>query len=78
MPIEGGLDILNRFTFVFGAKVFIVLFLIFYAFFSLMLHRQIQFMSRKLPTVLNPHLRFLSILNIGVAIAVLFLVIGLF
>lgn len=79
MPIEnGGFSLLNGFSAEFGVKVFLILFLIFYAFFALVLFRQVGTMSKKLPTSISPFLKFVSVLNIGVSLAVLFLVIGIF
>lgn len=62
----------------FAIKVFLVLFLVFYAVFALILYRQIQLMADKLPTPAVPLLRFLAILHIGVSLALLFIVIGVF
>ncbi|MEK7581662.1 MAG: DUF5657 family protein [Patescibacteria group bacterium] len=59
-------------------KLFLVLFVIFYAVFSLILYRQIQIMTKRLPTQLSPLLRFIAIVNIGVSLAVLFLIVGNF
>ena len=78
MPITEGTGVLNIFTIALGAKAFIVLFLIFYTMFALILHRQVQIMNGKLPTQLSPALRFISVLNVGVTVAILFLIIGLF
>ena len=62
----------------FGLKAFFVLFVIFYAIFALILYRQIQLMERALPTPIAPFLKFLGVLQIGVALAFLFIVIGIF
>lgn len=62
----------------FGVKLFVVLFVIFYVVFALILFRQIQLMDRSLPTPIAPFLKFLGILQIGVALAFLFIVIGIF
>lgn len=79
MPIEdSGFDMLGVLSVAFGAKAFLILFLIFYAVFGVVLYRQVQLMSKKLPTPLSGHLRFISILNIGVSITILFFVIGTF
>jgi len=79
MPIEeAGFEAVNSITVAFGVKSFLILFLIFYTVFALILYRQVQIMVRKLPTPLSPHLRFISILNVGLSITVLFLILGLF
>ncbi|KKR77950.1 MAG: hypothetical protein UU23_C0006G0005 [Candidatus Curtissbacteria bacterium GW2011_GWA1_40_9] len=62
----------------FGIKAFLLLFLVFYIFFSVILYRQIVIMNRKLPTPLSPLLRFMGIVHIGVSVAVFFLVLGNF
>ena len=59
-------------------KIFFVLFLIFYSFFSLILYRQIQLMCKTLPTPVAPFLKFVAIIHIGVSLAILLVVIGLF
>lgn len=80
MPIEnvpnllGGVNIGVEF----GVKIFAVLFVIFYIAFSLILYRQIQLMDRSLPTPIAPFLKFIGILQVGVALAFLFVVIGTF
>lgn len=61
-----------------GTKLFMVLFVVFYLVFALILFRQIQLMDRSIPTPIAPFLKFLGILQIGVALAFLFAVIGLF
>lgn len=63
---------------VFFVKIFFVIFLVFYTVFSLMLFRQIQVMGQALPTQILPYLKFLAIIHIGVSLAILFLVIGVF
>lgn len=79
MPIEeGGFEIVNNLSAAFGVKAFLILFLIFYAVFAVVLYRQVQLMSKKLPTLLSGHLRFIAILNIGISITILFFVIGTF
>ena len=62
----------------FVIKVFLILFLIFYAFFAFMLLRQIQTLAKELPTPAAPLLRFLAIINLGVSLAILLIVIGVF
>lgn len=59
-------------------KAFLVLFLIFYAIFSLVLFRQVQLMEKSLPLPLSPVLTFVAILQIGIAMALIFIVIGAF
>ena len=71
----GFLDFL---TFSFVLKVFFILFLVFYAVFALIIFRQIQLMAKTLPMVLSPILKFIAIVHIGVALALLFVVLGVF
>ncbi|OGD97974.1 hypothetical protein A3A49_02040 [Candidatus Curtissbacteria bacterium RIFCSPLOWO2_01_FULL_38_11b] len=79
MPIEGvGLGFINNISAAFGIKSFLLLFLVFYSVFALLLFRQVQIMNQKLPTSLSPTLRFVGILHVGVALAVLFLIAGIF
>lgn len=80
MPIESVPSFLNGFNIGvgFGAKIFAVLFVIFYIVFALILFRQIQLMDRALPSPIAPFLKFISILQIGVGLAFLFVVIGAF
>lgn len=82
MPIDEPLftmpEILTGFNSEFLIKAFVVLFVIFYAFFSLILFRQIQLMDRAIPTPIGPFLKFIGILQIGVALGFLFIVIGAF
>ncbi|OGD83709.1 hypothetical protein A2165_00480 [Candidatus Curtissbacteria bacterium RBG_13_40_7] len=59
-------------------KLFFILFLIFYLVFSLMLYRQIQLMCRTLPTPIAPFLKFVAIIHLGIPLAILFIVIGIF
>lgn len=79
MPIE------ERLPFLFGTlgvgigvKAFVILFVIFYLVFVLIIFRQIQLMDRALPTPIAPFLKFLGIVQIGVALAFLFVILGLF
>ena len=62
----------------FFTKAFFVLFLIFYVVFSLIIFRQIQLMEKALPLSLSPLLTFIAILQIGVSLALLFVVLGVF
>lgn len=79
MPIENfSATIFNSLTLVISTKVFFVLFLVFYAVFALILWRQIQLMSKTLPTMLSPFLKFTGILHVGVAFSLLLVVLGLF
>lgn len=61
-----------------GIKIFVMLFVVFYLVFALILFRQIQLMDRAIPTPIAPFLKFLGILQVGIALAFLFIVIGLF
>jgi len=79
MPVDRGVfDVFAFITPHFGLKAFLILFLVFYAFFAIILYRQVQILNKKLPTQLSPLLRFLGIVHIGVSVAILFLVIGVF
>lgn len=78
MPIEDFANNADVFGLHFFLKSFLVLLLIFYAVFSLMLFRQVQLMCRTLPTSLSPLLKFLAIIHVGAALAVLLLVLGFF
>lgn len=78
MPIENSFGLFENFTSGSVTKVFLILFLIFYVVFSMTLFRQIQTMSKKLPTSLSPFLKFISVLSIGISLALLFLIIGTF
>lgn len=62
----------------FLTKVFLVLFLVFYTVFSLVVFRQVQLMEKTLPLPLSPILTFIAILQIGVSLALLFVVLGAF
>ena len=62
----------------FFLKIFLILFLVFYTVFAFVIFRQIQLMCRTLPTQITPFLRFLSIVHIGVALALLLAVLGAF
>lgn len=75
---NGPFSFLDFLTAAFFIKAFIVLFLIFYSIFALILFRQIQLMAKTLPMALSPILKFLGILHIGVALALLFVVLGAF
>ena len=72
------LDFLNFITGASIVKAFFILFLIFYIVFALVIFRQTQLMAKTLPTTLSPILKFIAILQIGVALALLSIVIGVF
>lgn len=82
MPIDesfkGLPNILQGLSVVFALKSFVILFAVFYVVFSLILYRQIQLMDRSLPTPIGPFLKFIGILQIGIALAFLFILIGAF
>jgi len=78
MPVEEITNLTGKFNTAFGIKAFLILFLVFYCIFAMMLFRQIQLMSRTLPTVVFPLLKFLAIIHIGVSLAILFMVLGVF
>ncbi len=61
-----------------AVKAILILLLVFNLVFSLIIFRQIQLMGKRLPTPLEPFLRFIATIYIGVAAAVLLLVIGVF
>lgn len=62
----------------FIAKAFLILFLVFYSVFALILFRQVQLMTKAIPTAVKPFLKFITIIHIGVSIALLFIMIQLF
>ena len=79
MPIDGGgLNFLGFLTGEFAVKVFFVTFLVFYSIFAFILLRQIDLMSSKLPTSINPSLKFIALVNLGISTAFIFIVGGLF
>lgn len=82
MPIDEPIFTLPNFLADFNSefliKAFVVLFVVFYAFFSLILFRQIQLMDRAIPTPIGPFLKFIGILQIGIALGFLFIIIGAF
>jgi hypothetical protein len=71
-------DFLNIFSAGFVVKIFFVLFLIFFSIFALILFRQIQIMAKSLPMSLAPFLKFVAIILIGISLALLFIVLGVF
>lgn len=79
MPIQDtAFKILDNFNGLFIAKMFMVLFIIFYTIFAFILLRQIQIMTIKLPTKLSPVLKFIAIVHVGFSLAILFLFISSF
>lgn len=80
MPIEEGIrpDISSRFNTAFFSQAFLILFLVFYTIFALILFRQIQLMGKTLPSAINPFLKFVAILHVGVSLALLLIVLGVF
>ncbi|MDO8487130.1 MAG: hypothetical protein Q7S45_02480 [Candidatus Curtissbacteria bacterium] len=80
MPV--GDEIFNGFSslgFGLAVKAFGILFVFFYLIFSIIIFRQTQLMTRVLPaTTISPFLKFIAILQIGVSLALLFSVIGVF
>ena len=79
MPIEEiNISVFENINFIFFAKPFLILFAIFYVVFAFMLLRQVQLMCRTLPTSLSPLLKFLAIIHVGIALAVLLVVLGFF
>lgn len=55
----------------FLVKAFLLLFLVFYLFFSILLIRQVQIMSHSLRTDINPILKFGAFGNLLLAVVVL-------
>jgi len=79
MPIvEASNNLFINLNTIFVIKAFFILFLVFYIFFAIMLFRQVQIMTKKLPTQLSPLLKFIGLLNVGISLALLFMVIGIF
>jgi len=79
MPIEDSVSALvGNVNISLWGKLFLILFIIFYIFFAFMLFKQIQLMTRELATPAAPYLKFLGLINVGVAIALLFIVLGIF
>lgn len=71
----GFLDFLSA---AFVIKTFFILFLVFYSVFALIIFRQIQLMAKALPMSLSALLKFVAIVHIGVAVALLFVVLEVF
>lgn len=79
MPIEeAGLALFSNISIAFFFKVFFILFLFFNVVFSLVLYRQVHVMGRTLMTNLVPFFRFVSIIYIGLSLALLIIVLGVF
>lgn len=79
MPIgEQTTNFLNIFGFGFALKAFAILFVIFYIFFAFLIFRQTQLMLKAVPTAVSPFIKFVAILQMGVALALLFAVMGVF
>jgi len=79
MPIDTTLPgFFNNLNIGFGVKAFFLLFVVFYIVFVLIVFRQIQLMDRALPSPIAPFLKFIGIVQLGVALAFLFIVIGIF
>lgn len=70
-------DLLNIFSFGFGIKIFLILFLVFYAVFAFVLYTQIGQMSKKLPTSVDPSLKFIGFIHLGISLAFLFISLGI-
>lgn len=79
MPIEdSAFALVGNVNISLWGKLFLILFIVFYIFFAFMLFKQIQIMTRELPTPITPYLKFLGLINVGVATALLFIVLGIF
>ncbi|MCR4324725.1 MAG: hypothetical protein NUV69_03480 [Candidatus Curtissbacteria bacterium] len=78
MIVENGFFSLDFLTGAFTIKAFAVLFLVFYSVFSLILYRQIQLMARSVQIQLASVLKAIAIVQIGVSIALIFIIIGAF
>lgn len=79
MPVDStSLGFIYNINIVFWIKIFLILFIIFYCVFSFMLIKQIQMVTKELPTPIMPFLKFISIVNFGISLALIFLVMGLF
>ena len=78
MYLEKGLFDFLEIDAIYITKAFLILFIFFYVVFSLMIFRQIQIMAKTLPTSLTPWLKFIGIVQIGISLALLFVVIGAF
>ena len=77
MVIDGNI-LFSGLSLVIAIKAILVLLLVFNFVFSLIVFRQVQLMGKRLPTPLGPFLRFVSTVYIGLATALLLLVIGVF
>ncbi len=79
MPISNDIfNIPSLLGFGFALKAFAILFAAFYVIFALIIFRQTQLMAKALPSAISPFLKFIAILQIGAALALLSSVIGVF
>lgn len=79
MPIGGqAISFLNIFGFGFALKAFAILFVTFYVFFAFLIFRQTQLMLKAVPTAVSPFIKFVAILQMGISLALLFAVMGIF
>lgn len=80
MPVGGDLfSSFNILGFGFALKAFGILFVVFYLIFSIIIFRQIQLMTKSLPAIsTGPFLKFIALFQIGIALALLFIIIGIF
>ena len=76
MPIERSVFGMLGLESSFIVSAFFLLFVLFYIVFSLILYRQIQLMGRTLPTNLVGFLKFISILLVGMSLALLIIAVG--
>lgn len=77
MPVGGGVFSFIGFELV--AKAFGILFGVFYLVFSIIVFRQVQLMTRALPAISRaPIIKAIAIFQIGIALAFMFFVIGVF
>ncbi len=71
------MNVASFLTVEFGIKAFLVLFLVFYLTYALLIVRQVQLMGRAISSRLSPILKFVSIINVGFAMALLLLAVGI-
>jgi len=76
MFLEKGLFSFLEIDAIYVIKAFLILFLFFYVIFSLIIYRQIQVMSKILPTPFTPYLKFIGIIQIGISLGLLFITLG--
>ena len=77
-PDAVGFEILSGVNFALLVKAFFILFVVFYSVFALIQLRQIQLMERTIELGGGRFLKFLSIIQIGITLAILLIVIGTF